>query len=182
MAADAGPGFRLLGWSGACVGGSHQDCGHVSGGGRRLASSDRLQSTVALCRCPCHAACPLADRRPVSLTVWQQVCKCPGGEPFRSWKEDPDDPWPGSQEYREQQERQSRERSEARKQAFQAARDAAPGKSRDEIRDLYIAELRARGQEVPPGPLIEAWVDLLTGHPMRGLRKIWKVHNPFADL
>lgn len=183
MAANAEPGFGLRGWSGACVRGSHQDCGHVGGGGRRLASSHQLQSIVALCRCPCHVACPLADHMPVSLTAWQQLCKCPGGERYRSWKEDPGDPWPGYQEYREQEQRDSRQRSEARKQAFQVARDAAPGKNRDEIREFYLAELRARGQEVPPEPVLEAEMDLMTGHPLRGVRKIWKaVRNPFADL
>lgn len=119
---------------------------------------------------------------PVSLTVWQQLCKCPGGEDYRSWREDPDDPWPGYQEYREKEQREDRERSDARRQAFQAARDAAPGKSRDEIRELYISELRARGQEVPPEPFLEAEVDFLTGHPMRAFKKMWKMRNPFADL
>jgi hypothetical protein len=120
---------------------------------------------------------------PVSLTVWQQLCACPGAQLQRAWKEDPDEPWPGAKEYREEQQRKSRERSEALKQAFQAAREAAPGKTREEVRDLYIAELRARGLEVPPEPLLGANVDLLTGHPLRGLRKMWNAaRNPFADL
>lgn len=120
---------------------------------------------------------------PVSLTVWQQLCPCPGGETQRAWKEDPDEPWPGAREAREKEQREWRERGEARKQAFQAARDAAPGKTRDEITDLYIAELRARGQKVPPEPFLGADIDLLTGRPLRGFRKIWKVvRNPFADL
>jgi hypothetical protein len=55
--------------------------------------------------------------------------------------------------------------------------------TRDEIRDLYIAELRNRGQDIPPEPLLEANLDLLTGHSMEGLGKIWKMlRNPFADL
>jgi len=183
VAADAGGGFDRRGRSRACAGGSHQDCGHVGVGVRRPASPHRLQSIVALCRCSCHAACPLADLMPVSLTVWQQLCPCPGGESYRSWKEDPDDPWPGYQEYQEEEQRESRERSQARRQAFRAAGDAASGKSRDEIRELYTAELRARGQQIPPEPFLEADIDLLTGHPMRWLRNIWKVmRNPFADL
>jgi hypothetical protein len=59
---------------------------------------------------------------------------------------------------------------------------AAPGKNRGEIRDLYIAELRARGQEIPPEPFLEADVDLLRGHSMRGLKRLWEIRNPFADL
>lgn len=42
------------------------------------------------------------------------------------------------------------EGGEARKQARHAAQEAARGKTRAELRDLYIAELRARGQQVPP--------------------------------
>jgi hypothetical protein len=183
VVSDAGPGFDPLGRSRACASDAHRDCGHVSLAVRRQASPHRLESIVALCRCPCHAACPLAGRMPVSLTVWQQLCTCPGAEKQRAWKEDPDEPWPGAKEYREKEQRESWERSQARKQAFQAARDTAAGKTRDEIRDLYIAELRARGQEVPPEPFLGADIDLLTGHPLRGFRKIWKVmRNPFADL
>jgi hypothetical protein len=62
-------------------------------------------------------------------------------------------------------------------------RDAARGKTREEVRDLYIAELRARGLDVPPEPILKAYVDLLTGHPLRGVRKLKKVlRNPFADF
>jgi hypothetical protein len=152
---------------------------------RRLPSPHRLQSTVALCRCSCHAACPLADRMPVSLTVWQQLCACPGAEWQRAWNEDPDEPWPG---FKEEQERSQRERQEgmaARKEASQATRDAAAGKTRDELRDLYITELRARGQEVPPEPFLDVELEFLSGHPLRALRKMTTLRrrwNPYSDL
>jgi len=164
----------MTGRSLACAREAHQECGHVTVGIRRHASRRRLESTVALCRCRCHAGCPLADRMPVPLTVWQQLCACPGAENKRAWREDPDEPWPGATEYREREQRESRERKEAHTQAFRAARDAAPGRTRDEVRDLYIAELRARGLEIPPEPVLGATIDLLFGHPMRGLWKIWK--------
>lgn len=51
---------------------------------------------------------------------------------------------------------------------------AAPGKTREEVRDLYIAELRARGQDVPDEPQLEANVDLLVGQPVRALAKLWR--------
>jgi hypothetical protein len=110
---------------------------------------------------------------PVSLTVWQQVCPCPGGERQRVWKEDPDEPWPG---FREEQERDQRKRQEdlsARQQAFQAAQ-AAAGETRGQLRDLYITELRARGQEIPPGPDLDVELELLSGHPVRAL---WKMRR-----
>jgi hypothetical protein len=166
----------------ACAREAHQECGHVSAG-TRFVSRRRLKSTVVLCRCSCHAACPLADRMPVPLTVWQQLCGCPGAESKRAWREDPDEPWPGATEYREREQRESRERNDAHTRAFHAARDAAPGKTRDEVRDLYMAELRARGLEVPPEPVLGATIDLLIGHPLRGLWKIWKERpRPFSDL
>jgi hypothetical protein len=119
---------------------------------------------------------------PVSLPVWQQLCACPGAEQQRAWNEEQGEPWPGAEEYREKEQRESQERCEAHRQATRAAREAAPGKTRDEVRDLYIAELRARGLKVPPEPFLGAEIDLLTGHPLRRLRKIWKVRNPFSDF
>jgi hypothetical protein len=90
------------------------------------------------------------------------------------WKEDPDEPWPG---YREEQERDQRKRQEdwaARQQAFQTAQAAAAGKTRGQLRDLYITELRARGQEVPPGPDLDVELEFLSGHPFRAL---WKMRR-----
>ena len=81
---------------------------------------------------------------------------------------------PGWQEYRETYESGSRRRSRARKDAFHAARGASSGKTRDEIQDLYIAELRARGLEIPSEPFLAAAVDLLSGDARAGLGKIWK--------
>jgi hypothetical protein len=66
--------------------------------------------------------------------------------------------------------------------AFGAACDAAPGKSRYEVKDLYVAELRAHGQEIPSEPILEADIDLLAGHPLRGLGRLWNVmRNRFGD-
>jgi hypothetical protein len=187
MAADARPSFGPRGRSRAWADGLHEDCAHVSLGMRRPMLPHRLESTVCLCRCTCHAMCPLADRMPVSLTVWQQLCKCEGGEPYRTWKEDPDEPSPGFKEYREESQRESRERSEARRQARQAARDAVAGKNRDEMRDAYIAELRARpragcrgrgrgrpGERRWPAPAPGRNVDCQMGReiPVRGARRL----------
>lgn len=183
MVSDAEPGFGPPGGrSIACAGDAHRDCGHVCAAVRRPVSRHRWESTIGLCRCPCHAACALAGRRPVPLTVWQQLCACPGADKERAWEEDRDEPGPGAEESREKRRRDWQESSEARKQAFQAARESARGKTRDELRDLYIAELRARGRQVPSDPVVDLEIDLLTGHPLRGLGKIWKMaRNFFPD-
>jgi hypothetical protein len=115
---------------------------------------------------------------PVSLTIWQQLCICPGAEEQRAWKEDRDEQRPGvTRESRERDRREWRERHEARMQALRAVSAARHGKTRDELRDLYVAELRARGQKVPPGPFLEADIDQLTGHPLRGLGRIWNMSS-----
>ena len=44
---------------------------------------------------------------------------------------------------------------EGRKAAFREARDAAAGKSRDEVRALYLADLRARDISPPPSDYLE---------------------------
>jgi hypothetical protein len=66
--------------------------------------------------------------------------------PSSAWK-GPDDLWPGFTEHWEQARREQQERREAKKQAEHAVRDAAYGKTRDELRDLYIAEFRARAAQ-----------------------------------
>lgn len=178
---SAGPGIPAPGRSRACADDAHQVCGHVSAaipGARQ-----RPESTIILCRCSCHKACPLARRKEaVPVTAWQQRCACPGAEHARTTQGDPCESLPGFEEFWETYQRESRQRSEAHKDALKAARTAAPGKTRDEIRDLYIAELRVRGLEIPPEPLLGAAIDLLSGDPRAGLGKIWKtVLRTFTD-
>jgi hypothetical protein len=51
----------------------------------------------------------------------------------------------------------------ARKEAFEAARARAAGKSREQVTDLYKAELRTRGMEIPPKPILDAKVSPMAG-------------------
>jgi hypothetical protein len=173
MATDDGPGQDPKERSGSCAGGKHGECGHVRLSFRQYLPPDRLQSTIVLCRCPCHAACPVTGWRRVPLTAWQELCACPGEKPQRAWKEDADNPWPGAREEWERQDATQRDRKQAREQAFEAAREAAAGKSRDQVRQIYLDELRARGQDPPPVALLEAQTDALVGRPIRALAKLW---------
>jgi hypothetical protein len=91
----------------------------------------------------------------------------------------PDDVWAGFTEHWEQTRREQQERREAKKQAEHAVRDAAYGKTREELRDLYIAEFRARGLDLPPEVYLEAEIDQMTGHPLRGLLRLWR--HTFSD-
>lgn len=172
---NAGPLAAAPGRSRACAGSAHQVCGHVSFAipprpGRRR------ESTIVLCRCSCHRACPLARRKgDVPGTVWQLRCSCPGAEDARTSQGDPGEALPTGDEYRETYKSELRLRSEARKETFKATRAAVSGKTRDEVRDLYIAELVARGLEIPREPLLEANIDMLCGGPRAGLGRIWEM-------
>ena len=141
--------FGQVGKSRACTLGAHGDCTHfvIAGGGfnpQRL----RLEFGAGLCPCACHSPCPVAargKRLTVPTEVWRESCTCPGAE-------------------------HARRRSRARKEAFESARARAAGKSRDEIRDIYVAELHARGLAAPGEDLLEAVVDQITGNPLPAVR------------
>lgn len=136
-----------------------------------------------LCRCSCHRACPLARRKEaVPVALWRRCCACPGAAQARTTQGDPTESLPRGEDWWGTYKSESRLRSEARKEAFTAARGSSLGKTRDEIRDLYTAELRARGLEIPGEPVLEAAVDVLSGDPRAGLGKLWKtVLRTFTD-
>jgi hypothetical protein len=56
--------------------------------------------------------------------------------------------------------------------AAQAVREVAAGKSREQVKDLYLAELRARGLVIPAADFLEAQVDALAGN-------LWKLPGFF---
>jgi hypothetical protein len=92
----------------------------------------------------------------VSEQIWRQSCTCPGAEDERIRRdriraETPD----YVREYRE---------------AFAAVRARAAGMSREQIKDLYEAELDARGLEVPMGEMLDADVDAIAGNYLTGVR------------
>ena len=64
----------------------------------------------------------------------------------------------------------ARRRSRARKEAFQAAHAKAAGKGRDEIREIYLAELNARGLKKPSDAVLDAIVDRIGGNPLPAVR------------
>jgi hypothetical protein len=49
-------------------------------------------------------------------------------------------------------------------EAFQAVRARGAGRSQEEIRELYIAELRSRGLDIPPEEALNAGVAAVTGN------------------
>jgi hypothetical protein len=150
----------------ACVNGAHQVCPHLLnfGGGfnpRRL----RPEFGAGLCRCSCHAACPvvIADGRlTVPIKAWRASCTCPGGERERRRQRDAGF---DNGDFGELWD-QARRRSRARKEAFAATRARASGSTRAQIRQIYTAELLARGLKVPPEQVLDAVVDRICGNPL----------------
>ena len=93
----------------------------------------------------------------VGEQTWREWCICPGAtEAERTRRAQ----FPDFAEVRAR----SRQDSQSQREAFQAARANAAGKSREETRDLYLAELRSRGLEIPPDELLDATVDTFTGN------------------
>jgi len=167
---DRRDGFGQVEKSPACAGEKHGDCAHLAapGGGfnpRRL----RLEAGAGLCPCSCHSSCPVAlsDKRiTVPFKTWRQSCTCPGAEQERRRLDE------AGVELRDMDEiwEERRRRIRLRREASQAARARAAGKGRDEIREIYIAELNARGLAQPSDKILDAAVDSIGGNPLPAVR------------
>jgi hypothetical protein len=62
----------------------------------------------------------------------------------------------------------------ARKAAFDAARARAHGKDREQAREIYVDELRARGLTVPSEPVLNGIVEGITGSTLDAVRLLGK--------
>jgi hypothetical protein len=69
-------------------------------------------------------------------------------------------------ELREEAQHRRRESREA----FESARARSTGMSREEIRDLYLAQLRARDLKAPSDPILDAIVERILGNPLPAAR------------
>jgi hypothetical protein len=120
---------------------------------------------AGLCPCSCHSSCPVtptARRMTVPMRTWHASCTCPGAERERRAMDEAGAKVPDFGELWEEKQRRSR----ARKEAFQAARGRVAGMSRAQIREAYVAELRARGLKVPDEAVLDAVVDHIGGNPV----------------
>ena len=102
--------------------------------------------------------------------MWDGLCDCPGtdqaadrldaalrdlpnfGDFARQWRE-------RRQEYAGYGD--PSQRRAAKQQAFDAARAASAGQSRAQIREIYVAELRARGLNMPSDLVLDATADAI---------------------
>jgi hypothetical protein len=155
--------FRRLNRTSACARGTHDEWPHMLGyGGGFNPGRLRLESGIWLCACDCHASCPVASgtRLTVPAGTWRESCTCPGAEAQRISLDEAGVEFPDFGEVRAKAKRQS----QSRREAFRAARAKAAGMSREEVKDLYVAELRARGQDMPSEEALDASVAALTGN------------------
>jgi len=98
--------------------------------------------------------------------AWRESCTCPGAEQERRRLDEDGVEFPDFGKMRAE----ARRRSRARKEAFESARALAAGKTRDEIREIYLAELNARSLTIPRDDLLEAVVDRIGGNPLPAAR------------
>jgi len=153
----------------ACRGARHLECAHfyTMGGGfnpRRL----RIEAGAGLCTCACHKSCPVTDETPLTIPFrdWRDRCTCAGADAERQRLDDAGIDFPDLSEQIEERRRRSR----ARRDALQTVRAASAGKSRDEIRQKYIDEMRSRGLNLPGEDVIDAHLDFIAGNPVPAMR------------
>jgi hypothetical protein len=152
----------------ACRRAAHVDCPHLHGAGggfnpRRL----RFEFGEQLCECSCHASCPVqyeTKRLTISKGTWYTSCTCAGAEVARQRLDRRNK---DSAEVREERQRLRN----ADREAVEATPARASGRSREEIREIYIAERRARNLQVPAEPVLDAVVEhITTGNPLPAIR------------
>ena len=114
----------------------------------------RPESRVLLCKCECHAPCPVTSKsRTVPVPVWRESCTCPAAADVPSSVGRGQDTDAAQPPYL----------SPARVAALNAAGDRTAGQSREQVKELYQAELRARGLDIPMEAVLDVEVSLITG-------------------
>ena len=125
---------------------------------------------LGVCRCDCHSTCLLTGRGPfVSRTIWDGLCTCPGADlaadRLDAAQQDGPDYGDFARQWHEGREKYPRgdpwQRRAAKQEAFEAARAASTGKTRVQIREIYVSELQARGLTVPSDLVLDATADAI---------------------
>jgi hypothetical protein len=148
-----------------CGNDKHRRCGHVAGLNvgfnwpRR-----RRENDIRVCQCRCHSRCPVAaEGEPtVAPAAWRESCTCPGAEAEGRRLEKTGFDFSDSGESWDE----SRRRSRAWKEAYETVRAQAGGNSHDELREIYLAEISARGLKVPSDEILDAAVARMKGNPL----------------
>lgn len=153
-----------------CADEHHSECSHIAGAAAGLNPRRfRLEAGLMLCKCPCHASCPLTSTRmAVRSAIWYDGCSCPGADQERVRQD--------------QSSAEMKAQDQARHEAFEAVRAQAAGQTQQEVRDLYIAELRARGLPIPPDVFLDAEAAAFTGNYLPGLTLLGRSLKDLASI
>ena len=134
----------------ACLEGLHEECGHWHGSGSAFSFHRmRREGFAILCRCDCHSSCPVtSEKNSGGDQAWRQSCTCPGAEAMRRILDEFGILPFGIRNFHEMWAKSQNE-LQSRREAFKAAQANAAGQDRGQLKDLYAAELRARGLKMP---------------------------------
>ena len=124
-----------------CGSGRHGRCIHRNPYEKGFPKRLRDGFKITLCDCDCHAACPLTGRADVSDREWEESCSCPGAQLPRDF-------------YRKRRDGDQRLRA-----AAAAVQAESAGKTRTEIRQLLINELKTGSGPLPSGDNLDFAVD-----------------------
>ena len=124
-----------------CRSGRHGRCTHRNPSDKGFPKRLRDGFKITLCGCDCHAACPLTSQADVSDREWEMSCSCPGAGLPRDF-------------YRARREGDQRLRA-----AAAAVQAESVGKTRTEIRQLLINELKAGSGPLPSSDNLDFAVD-----------------------
>jgi hypothetical protein len=124
-----------------CGSGRHGRCIHRNPSEKGFPKHLRDGFKIALCDCDCHAVCPLTGQADVSDREWEVSCSCPGAQLPRDF-------------YRKRREGDQRLRA-----AAAAVQAESVGKTRTEIRQLLINELKTGSGPLPSSDNLDFAVD-----------------------
>jgi len=119
----------------------HGRCTHRNPSEKGFPERLRDGFKITLCGCDCHAACPLDGHADVSDREWEESCSCPGARLPRDF-------------YRARREGDQRLRA-----AAVAVQAESAGKTRTEIRQLLINEMKAGSGPLPSSDNLDFAVD-----------------------
>ena len=155
---QAGNGDRVR-YGQDCREGTHEECGHWQGiGSVRNLRRPRRERFAILCGCECHSSCLVTSEKNTGGDLaWRQSCTCPGAEALRRILDEAAGLPFGVRDFAEKWA-ESRHEFNSRREAFKAAQASAAGRDREQLKDQYAAELRARGRKIPGDAALDAAV------------------------
>jgi hypothetical protein len=142
---------------------SHDSCMHAVPPMKAIAALiEASEEDLDVCSCECHASCPVAGHETVTEATLRKSCTCPGSKNARMISQAGrmrNRPRAVAPQSFGETWNESRRTHAAREEAGAIVVTNAEGKTRAELRDLYVAELRRRDVRPPPQPFLDMQLD-----------------------